>query len=157
MTFDSRTEKNLATLDPEVQDEMRKFVALAKKVAARFGMTFKVISGMRTAEEQQRLWNIGRKPPGKIVTKAKPWTSSHNYGTAIDGALFEGDVYLDGKDSKLSTKIYKVIANNAEADGLKIEAGVHWKSFPDPPHFEYITGRSMAEMKQRMQKGQSVV
>tara|TARA_B100000965_G_C19588108_1_gene756756 strand:- start:1002 stop:1538 length:537 start_codon:yes stop_codon:yes gene_type:complete len=155
--FDPRTEKNLQTLIPEVQDEIRKFVKLAKKVTARFGMEFKVISGLRTFEEQDRLYAKGRTEPGMKVTRARGGFSSHNYGIAIDGAIFDGDTYLDAKNSSLSTKIYKSIANNAEAAGLKIDAGVRWRSFPDPPHFEYRSQYSLSQMRTRKQEGLSVV
>ena len=149
--FDERTEKHLKTLLPEIDQEMREFVALAKKVAARFGMTFKVISSYRSPEEQAALYAKGRTTAGSIVTKAKPYSSTHNYRLAIDGGLFKSSgAYLDGLDSRLSYKIYKAIADNAEDRGMNIEAGVNWKSFCDPPHFHYKTKYNMAQLKQRL-------
>jgi hypothetical protein len=48
-------------------------------------------SGYRSFEEQTRIYNQGRLTPGPIVTKAKPGTSSHNYGCSSDWCLWEGN------------------------------------------------------------------
>ena len=55
-SFDSRTEKHLKSLLPEVEAEMRPFMAMARKVAVRFGMEVKAISGHRSPEEQAKLY-----------------------------------------------------------------------------------------------------
>jgi len=156
LVFDPRTEKHLKSLLPKVEAEMRPFVAMAKKVASRFGMEIKVISGHRSKEEQIKLYAQGRTAPGKKVTNTL--VSRHNYGLAIDLGIFtpEGE-YLDGKNTNLATRIYKVIANEAEADGMNILAGLHWKSFPDPPHFEFKTPWTLAELKQRTDQGLELV
>lgn len=38
----------------------------------------------RSPERQSQLYQIGRTMPGKIVTKAKPWQSAHQFGLAVD-------------------------------------------------------------------------
>ena len=156
LVFDARTEKHLKSLLPEVEAEMRPFVAMAKKVAARFGMEMKVISGHRSKEEQIKLYAQGRTAPGKKVTNTL--VSRHNFGLAIDLGIFttEGQ-YLDGNNGNLATRIYKIVANTAEADGMNILAGLHWKSFPDPPHFEFKTPWTLAELKHRTDEGLSLI
>jgi hypothetical protein len=48
--------------------------------------------GLRTVEEQNNLFALGRSKPGKIVTKAQGGSSPHNYGCATDWTIF-----VDGK------------------------------------------------------------
>lgn len=43
-----------------------------------------VTCGMRTHEEQERLYAQGRSTPGRIVTHAPPGSSLHEYGHAVD-------------------------------------------------------------------------
>lgn len=43
-----------------------------------------VTCGMRTHEEQERLYAQGRSTPGKIVTHAPAGSSLHEYGHAVD-------------------------------------------------------------------------
>ena len=55
-------------------------------------------------------------------------------------------------------KLYRAIANIAEADGLKIEWGGRWRGKSrDICHFQYDTGISMAEMRRRKEKGFAIV
>ena len=75
---------------------MRKLVTEAMKVAQEHNVTVKVISGHRTWEEQDALYAKGRTKPGKRVTNARGGYSNHNFGTAVDFAVFKGSVYLDG-------------------------------------------------------------
>lgn len=60
------------------------------------------ISGLRTFEEQERLYAQGRTQAGQIVTYAQPGLSLHNYGLATDWAYFDKGRYVplhyrDGK------------------------------------------------------------
>lgn len=48
------------------------------------GVEFAIVEGYRTPERQEWLWGQGRTREGKIVTKARPYASLHNYGLAID-------------------------------------------------------------------------
>src|SRR5579859_3440231 len=73
---DLRSEKNIATLLPGVQPYAR---ALVHK-AADAGIAIKIISGLRTYEQQDALYAQGRSKPGQIVTKAKGGQSNHNFG-----------------------------------------------------------------------------
>ena len=64
---DDRSEKVIATLLPEVQPYAR---ALVTKAGAD-GITIKVISGLRSYDEQNDLYAQGRTKPGRIVTNAR--------------------------------------------------------------------------------------
>jgi peptidoglycan L-alanyl-D-glutamate endopeptidase CwlK len=149
MTFDERTEKNLATLHPKMQVKVRAFLSEAIRAMEDVGVTLKVISGTRTYAEQDALYAKGRTKPGPKVTNAKGGYSNHNFGVAMDVALFNGKDYLE--DSPL----YLSLGPIGEKYGLSW--GGRWKSMKDYPHFEYPHGLTMAQMRERMNKGQSVI
>ncbi|GAB3930048.1 peptidoglycan-binding protein [Mucilaginibacter myungsuensis] len=56
------------------------------------GIPFKVFEAFRHPERQSELYAQGRTKPGSIVTYAKPWSSYHQYGLAVDLVLM-----LDGE------------------------------------------------------------
>jgi peptidoglycan L-alanyl-D-glutamate endopeptidase CwlK len=156
-TVDHRTQKNLSRLDPAVQPIMREVTQIAKGVAKTFNLDVSVISGYRSYEEQAALYAKGRTAPGSIVTYAKPGFSNHNFGTAIDFGIFAGGKYLDSREPGLTNRVYQAIWNNIEAEGLPIEWGGNWKRLKDTPHFEYRTGLSLAEMRERKEAGLPIV
>ena len=120
---DPRSEKNLATVQPQLQKIGRE---LLRRLAAE-GLTFKVIQGRRTQAEQDALWAKGRTKPGPKVT----WTrnSRHLTGRAIDLALFSG------KNVVWESKHYTRAGQIGEELGLVW--GGRWKGGKtDKPHFE---------------------
>ena len=124
-TADPRSEKNLATVQPELARLGRE---LLRRLAAE-GLTFKVTSGNRTKEEQAALYAQGRTKPGPIVT----WTmkSRHIGGRAIDLTLFSG------KNPVWESRHYDTAGRIGEELGLVW--GGRWKKSPDRPHFELPT------------------
>lgn len=122
---DSRSESIIATLLPEVRPMAR---ALVHKAAA-LGITIRIISGLRTFEEQDALYAQGRSAPGHIVTNARGGYSNHNFGIAFDIGVFEGNKYLPD-----SVK-YKVVG--ALGMDMGLEWGGNWRSIVDQPHFQY--------------------
>jgi peptidoglycan L-alanyl-D-glutamate endopeptidase CwlK len=121
---DPRSEKTIATLHPDAQPYAR---ALVQKAAA-VGITIKVISGLRTFEEQDALYAQGRTAPGPKVTNAKGGQSNHNYGIAFDVGVFEGTKYLPESPK------YKAVG--ALGTELGLEWGGSWKTIVDQPHFQ---------------------
>ena len=97
---------------PPLLEKMDRLIqaCAARKVSAR------PISGFRTWEEQQELFDKGRKTKGETVTNAPPGWSAHNYGIAID---FEADDY-------------SVLAEEAVKVGL--DSGMYWC---DPKHVQF--------------------
>ena len=53
------------------------------------GLPFRLFEGFRSPQRQQRLYAQGRTTEGAIVTKARPWSSYHQYGVAGDFVLYE--------------------------------------------------------------------
>jgi peptidoglycan L-alanyl-D-glutamate endopeptidase CwlK len=121
---DERSERNIATLLPQVQPLARALI----ESAAAIGIAIKVISGTRTYEEQNALYEQGRTQPGRVVTNARGGYSNHNFGIAFDIGVFEGGRYLD------ESPAYKAVG----AIGMKLglEWGGNWKTIQDEPHFQ---------------------
>jgi peptidoglycan L-alanyl-D-glutamate endopeptidase CwlK len=146
---DARSEKNIATLLPEVQPIAR---ALVQK-AALSGIRIKIIGGLRTYAEQNELYAQGRTKPGPKVTNARGGYSNHNFGIAFDVGVFEGTKYL-GESVK-----YKAVGVLGMDMGL--EWGGNWKTIVDQPHFQLrpawaggITEKEMlAELRDRAANG----
>lgn len=133
---DTRSEKNIGSLLPEVQPIAR---ALAQKSALN-GIRIKVISGLRTYAEQDALYAQGRAKPGPKVTNARGGYSNHNFGIAFDIGVFEGSKYLPD-----SVK-YKAVG--ALGTDLGLEWGGNWKTIVDQPHFQLRPGWA-ADMAER--------
>ena len=148
---DERSERNIATLLPQAQPIARALI----ESAAAIGIAIKIISGTRTYEEQNALYEQGRSKPGRIVTNARGGYSNHNFGIAFDIGVFEGGRYLD------ESPAYKAVG----AIGMKLglEWGGNWKTIQDEPHFQLrpawareISEREMlAELRARRDRGQS--
>jgi peptidoglycan L-alanyl-D-glutamate endopeptidase CwlK len=150
---DERSEKVIATLQPEVRPYAR---ALVHKAAAS-GIQIKVISGHRSYAEQDALYARGRTVmPGPIVTNARGGYSNHNFGIAFDIGVFEGNRYL-GDSPK-----YRAIGMLGREIGL--EWGGSWSDFVDQPHFQLrpawasnLSGRELlAELREHIAAGTPV-
>ena len=149
---DARSEGVIATLLPEVQPYAR---ALVTK-SAQNGITIKVISGLRTYDEQNDLYAQGRTKPGNIVTNARGGYSNHNFGIAFDIGVFEGSSYKDESPK------YKAVG--ALGTDLGLEWGGNWKTIQDEPHFQLrptwaadLSEKDMlAQLRDRKEEGKSV-
>lgn len=91
--------------------------------------TIEVVQGLRTIEEQNKLFAQGRTSPGKIVTRARGGQSNHNYGLAVDLCPFVGS-----KPAWDFRGGFIAIGRAAEAVGLAW--GGDWPKFLDLPHVE---------------------
>jgi len=63
--------------------------------------------GLRTFEEQERLWRQGRQTEGPVVTNAKAGQSPHNYGCATDWTIWDGGTPLWPKSGDSVWKVYE--------------------------------------------------
>lgn len=112
-------------LHPKIQPMALDFIAKAKTA----GIEIKITAGLRTFDDQQKLYNQGRTTAGKIVTKAKPGQSFHNYGLAIDIVPI-----VKGKATWDDESLWQKLGVIGESAGF--EWGGRWK-FVDKPHFQY--------------------
>ena len=149
---DARSEKAIATLLPQVQPMAR---ALVQKAAVS-GITIRILSGLRSYEEQDALYAQGRSAPGSIVTNARGGYSNHNFGIAFDVGVFEGNRYL-GDSPK-----YKAVG--VLGMDLGLEWGGSWKTIVDQPHYQLRPGwasdlserQMLAEMRSRRASGSAI-
>ncbi len=150
---DSRSEAVIATLLPEVQPLARQLVIQA----AAKGITIKILSGLRTYEQQDALYAQGRTAPGQIVSNARGGYSNHNFGLAFDIGVFENGKYM-GESPK-----YAQLGPIGVAIGLAW--GGNWKSLKDTPHYELRPGWAkdmsnsdlLAALRDRKAKGTSLI
>ncbi|MBL3550100.1 M15 family metallopeptidase [Chryseobacterium sp. KMC2] len=135
--MDKVTSERIQLLHPLVRDEVKQIIKECDK-ALTGRAKIRITQGLRSFEEQERLYAIGRLTSGKKVTNAKAGQSIHNYGFAVDICLI-----IDGKMASWGTA--KDWDNDRVADWyecVKIFArhgwdwGGNWKTFKDLPHFE---------------------
>ncbi|HRH43134.1 MAG TPA: M15 family metallopeptidase [Pyrinomonadaceae bacterium] len=116
----------LSHVKPSLAEKCLKIIELAK--AEKY--TLLVTNGYRSNEEQDKLYQIGRRgiPGEKKVTNTKGGQSNHNSRDAVDFAfVVNGEVSWD-------EKLYQNIGRWAKIVGLNW--GGNWKSFKDFPHVE---------------------
>lgn len=147
--FTKRTLENLASLNKKARAQLEPFVIAAQKLLSKRNVTVEVISGLRSWSQQAALYAQGRTKPGRIVTKARPGSSWHNYGLAIDLGLFQTGIYLDERKPALAEVLYRQLGDLAAKHG--IEWAGNWKSFPEGPHFQVTFGLSLARARELME------
>lgn len=107
---------------------------------AALGWPMKIVQGVRTAEQQGKLYAQGRTAPGKVVTNADGVVKKSNhqpkqdgYGYAVDCAFVDNPATpVDETWSDRSP--WSAYGACAKAVGLVW--GGDWKSLPDRPHVE---------------------
>lgn len=140
---------NLKDLHPYVRDKAEKLVKNAnKRLTGDWEM--RITEGYRSIAEQNAIYAQGRTKPGKIVSNAKGGYSMHNFGLAVDFALFTKDgkkvVWDRVKDSdKDGVADWSEVVQ--EAKKLGFEWGGDWKSFKDYPHFQLVHGLTTAQLR----------
>lgn len=144
-----RTIENLGSLNKKAAAKFEPFITQVEAFLLPKGVTVEVISGLRSWAAQAALYASGRTKPGRIVTKAKPGSSWHNYGLAIDLGLFKSGVYLDEKKPAEADKLYAEIGKIAAK--LGIEWAGNWKTFTETPHFQVTFGMSLAQAREKME------
>lgn len=125
MSMDANSEEKLAHVHPELARRVR---LLVSAMAAQ-GIEIRVVQGLRTAAEQQALFDQGRTKPGHIVTNARPFQSNHNYGLAVDFCPFK-----NGQPQWNDLRAFSATGKKAQSVGL--EWGGAWRRFPDNPHVQ---------------------
>lgn len=70
--------------DVRVHPDMVRFQKRFVKECKDRGIPIRIFEGYRSAERQAALYALGRTKPGKKVTNAKPGSSAHQFGCAVD-------------------------------------------------------------------------
>ena len=106
---------------------------------------FKITAGVRTAEEQNKLYQKGRTAPGAKVTKVDGYRLKSNHQIKFDGLGYATDigVIVNGeyKGNWKDFHYYQDIYNTAKKTGLLEKYGIEWggncwKTFKDAPHWQ---------------------
>lgn len=140
-------------LHPKIRDEVK---ALIEKAESFFpaSIAIRVVQGLRTIDEQNKLYAQGRTAPGNIVTKAKGGQSYHNFGLAIDFCLLY-DKDGNGTYELVSWDQAKDFDNDGTADWKEVvnvfeKAGYtwggRWATIVDAPHFEKTFGHHWSDL-----------
>lgn len=146
--------RRLQQLHPKLRDEAIGLFAEAECALSGRAKP-RVTFGLRTFQEQQALYEQGRSKPGPIVTNAKPGSSFHNYGLAIDFALI-----IDGQTA--SWNDLKDYDGDRVADWMEVvnifkahgwEWGGDWKSIIDKPHLQKTFGLTWRQLLDRHNLG----
>lgn len=134
--MDSISEARLKEVHPTLAERVRQMAQMLEGE----NIHIRVVQGLRSWAEQQALYNEGRDADGtvvdksKVVTNARPGTSWHNFGLAVDVAPFNGGI----PDWNSNHPAWKRIVSIGESVGLVSGSG--WRTFPDWPHLQ-MTGR----------------
>ena len=98
--------------------------------------------GLRTMATQQALWDQGRTTPGEIVTNAKPGSSAHNYGMALDVmVLINGVPSYNGSDPDNPSPAWLRLWT-AVRQAPALHGGIDFpKGETDPDHIEVLNWR----------------
>ena len=132
--FSRTSEKRLMYLHPNLQ----KFFIELLKISP---YDFSISQGVRTVEEQNKLYQQGRTTPGKIITNCDGYKIKSKHQVKSDGFGHAGDIAIlvDGKVT-WEEKYYKEVARVGRVlmQKYNIEWGGDWKKFKDLLHFEYI-------------------
>jgi peptidoglycan L-alanyl-D-glutamate endopeptidase CwlK len=141
-----KAERKLGGLNPIVANAARQLVANCYNR----GVLVCITQGYRSIAEQNALYAQGRTKPGKVVTWAKGGTSYHNYGLAIDFALYTPDgrqVVWDEKVDYDGDKVADWMEVIQEAKKLGFTCGIDWIGKKnDPPHLQMTFGLKIAAL-----------
>ena len=135
-SFSQRSRNNLLFIHPDL-------VKVMNEAIKNSPIDFIITDGIRSTEEQRKLYNQGRTTSGKIVTNADGVNNKSNHQVKSDGYGYAVDLYpfYNGSAQLNDAKSLKVIADHiksvAKELGVTIQWGGDWK-FKDYPHFELV-------------------
>ena len=106
---------------------------------------FKIIRGVSTPEEQNKLYQQGRTIKGNKVTNCDGFRKKSNHqikydglGYAVDiGVIVNGEYKGSSEDFHYYKSIYDIALKNGLLQKYNIEWGGNcWQSFKDAPHWQ---------------------
>lgn len=118
----------------QVHPKLSQLVTSLHDQLEKEGIVIRVTQAFRSYEEQEKLYNQGRTTPGPIVTNAKPGSSWHNYGLAVDVCPFDAQGQPDWNVDHPSWKRIVEVGIS-----LGLFSGTQFHSIKDTPHFQ-LTG-----------------
>ena len=143
-------EVNVKTLPAELHPIVAEKVEILLEKTAERGITILITDDYRSFEEQDKLYDKGRRTPGKVVTHAEGGDSYHNFGLAVDFALQleNGNVIwnteYDGNGNGQSD--WFEVAEIAKELGF--QWGGDWHGFKDYPHLQMDFGLTINDLQE---------
>lgn len=133
--------ERIALLHPKLQDRATEFVQLCEK---ENGVLVLVTETLRSFDKQAEYYASGRTKPGKIITKAKPGSSYHQYGLALDHVPMHrstGNLYTTDWSRPLYLQRTIPVAL-----ALGWESLAYSPTFPETPHLQIREGWHWREL-----------
>jgi peptidoglycan L-alanyl-D-glutamate endopeptidase CwlK len=118
--------RSIDDLDARVRPLAQTFLDRCKAA----GLDVLITCTLRSLAEQTELYAQGRTAPGHIVTNAKPGSSAHNYGMALDVVPMVHGKPLWTFDVKNPGPIWSKVGELGQS------AGLEWFGAPDSPFIE---------------------
>lgn len=132
--------RKLEDLHPLVKAKVEQFIQKCDEA----GIDLLITSTYRDHESQAELYAQGRTKPGKIVTKAKPGQSWHNWKVAVDVVPLRNGKPVwgtTGADGQLWEKVGEI------GESVGLEWAGRWKTFKEYAHFQYTGGLTLADFQ----------
>jgi peptidoglycan LD-endopeptidase CwlK len=156
----SRTLKTISTLEVAFQRRAKQWL----EEMIQTGILPLIYTGLRSMEEQAALYAIGRSKGGKIVTKARPGESYHNYGLAFDWvpmkAAAKVDLFQADWDDETAFKLGERVGITFGLTAITWETGhlqdSRYASWRDIPQAE-TSGTKIAEKNRQAMQSRKVV
>lgn len=130
--FSNRSLEKLKGLHPKLKE-------FAYKLLEKSPHDFCITQGVRTVEEQQKLYAEGRTIPGKIVTNCDGIKHKSNHQVKPDGLGYAFDIAVLINNKITWDKQYYIEIGKAVEELMReyrIEWGGNWEKLKDYPHFE---------------------
>jgi peptidoglycan LD-endopeptidase CwlK len=132
--MDSISETRLSLVNPILATK----VHMLADVLAEEKIIIRVVQGLRSWNEQDRLYAQGRTTPGKVITNCPGGHSWHCYGLAVDVCPNDASKALWTADWNARHPAWTRIHEVAESFGFV--CGSDFRTFVDNPHIQ-LTGR----------------
>jgi peptidoglycan L-alanyl-D-glutamate endopeptidase CwlK len=132
--------RDLNDLLPPVKRRAQSLVDACRAV----GIDILITCTLRDEAAQAALYAQGRTKPGPRVTNAKPGQSAHQYRVAFDLVPLRSGKPVWGTTG-VDKALWQRVGTLGESLGL--EWAGRWTSFPEFPHFQYLGGLSIADLK----------
>lgn len=126
-SFSQRSLDNLSGVHPDL-------VKVCSTALSLGVVDFTVIQGVRTQEEQDKLYAQGRTEPGDVVTwtrNSKHISGKDGYGRAVDLTPYPS--FFEDRDAFFT--LAGVMLSAASINGVAVTWGGSWNT-KDLPHFE---------------------
>ena len=143
-------EVNTETLPTELHPIVAEKVGILLEKTAEREIAILITDDYRSFEEQDRLYDKGRRTPGNVVTHAEGGESFHNFGLAVDFALqLENgnviwDIEYDGNGN--GQPDWFEVAEIAKELGF--QWGGDWRGFKDYPHLQMDFGLTINNLQE---------